>query len=88
MALPAGTSGDWDFTTWLLENSNGAVIDADPVAGTPGEILVALLPHLHWPIAAAVVLFFVIRQMRAAPKPVPVVVVDAPAAVGPTNPTA
>ena len=77
VVLPNGTSGNWMFTHWLLENRNDAVIDASAGDGLLINIFIPLIP---WLLIFGFIWFFVFRQLRNAnqkPKePLPVIVVQ------------
>jgi ATP-dependent Zn protease len=86
VALPARAGDNWQFNQWLLENANGATIEADNEQDLVLQILVPLIP---WVLIFAFVWFFVFRRIRRIPRaqPVPVYMVDAPdpnAAASPT----
>ena len=74
--LPTGTTGDWSFTSWLLENANGATIEADRSHSLLVSILVPLIP---WLLIFGFIWFFVFRHQRNArqkTEPLPVVVMN------------
>jgi ATP-dependent Zn protease len=83
--LPPGTTANWNFTLWLLENRNGATIDVNNSNSLLMSILVPLIP---WLLIFGFIWFFVFRQLRNAgqrPKePLPVIVVNAGSPGAPT----
>jgi ATP-dependent Zn protease len=76
-ALPAGTTGSWAFTQWLLENANGADVEA----GNDQNLLLNLLvPLIPWLLIFGFIWFFVFRQLRKinVRPPQPVYIVSPP----------
>jgi ATP-dependent Zn protease len=84
-ALPAGTTGSWMFTQWLLENSNGADVEVENSQNLLVNLLVPLIP---WLLIFGFIWFFVFRQLRKANDPnsrppQPVFIVNPPAPEAP-----
>jgi hypothetical protein len=75
--LPNNVAGSWPFTQWLLDNANGARIEADNGGNLLVNIVVPLIP---WVLIFGFIWFFVFRQLRGQgarpPQPWPVVVVN------------
>jgi ATP-dependent Zn protease len=61
MQLPAGTTGNWSFTNWLLENRHGAQIDASNDSSFLMSFVVPLIP---WVLIFGFIWFFVIRNLK------------------------
>jgi hypothetical protein len=59
--LPAGTSGNWGFTQWLLENGQGAKITVNNQSNLIVNILLPLIP---WLLIFFFIWFFVFRTLR------------------------
>lgn len=59
--LPVGTSSNWAFTQWLLDNAGPAKIEVRNGTSTLMTILVPLLP---WLLIFLGIWFFVFRKLR------------------------
>jgi ATP-dependent Zn protease len=73
--VPQGTTQNWPFMQWLLENRRGAVIRVD---NNQNLLVNLLLPLVPWLLIFGFIWFFVFRQLRknsgpgTTPKPIPV----------------
>lgn len=57
--LPKGMSDDWEFVQWLLDNRNGATVDA---ANSPVYSL--LMPLVPWVLIFGLVWYITFRALR------------------------
>ena len=76
-ALPANTTGGWNFMQWLLENRRNAVVG---VRDDNSLLLNILVPLIPWLLIFVFIWFFVFRQLRGMQttktEPMRVIVVD------------
>jgi ATP-dependent Zn protease len=78
--LPEGTTHDWDFTRWLLENAHNARVGTDRQSQL---VLNIVLPLIPWLLIFAFIWYFVFRLLRQARplgprEPMPVYIVNPP----------
>jgi ATP-dependent Zn protease len=76
--LPAGTTGNWTFTQWMLETSPHTVVRSEP---TNNVLTNFFLPLIPWLIIMAFIFFCisrVTRRNRSQPMPVFIVQPEAP----------
>jgi ATP-dependent Zn protease len=59
--LPSGTTGNWEFTDWLLSHNNG---NATIVASSGNLLLNILIPLVPWLFIFLFIWLFVFRKMR------------------------
>ncbi len=52
---------EWSFVKWLLDNSNGAVVNVD---SDPSLLVNFLIPLLPWLMVLGFVWFFILRPLR------------------------
>jgi ATP-dependent Zn protease len=87
--LPAGASGDWALTQWLLDTRQSAGIGvADKGPNLLTNIIIPLIP---WVLIFGFIWFFVYRQLRnhsqsGEIKPWPVYIVSSPDPIKPGAP--
>ncbi len=86
--IPVGVGGNWSFCQWVLENRNGADVQAD---NTSNLLLQFILPLIPWLLIFFFIWFFVFRTFRknaiARKGPIEVVVLNPPA-IAPLPPSA
>jgi hypothetical protein len=74
VALPAGSTGNWAFMQWLLDNRQNAMVR---VENNPNWLFQVLIPLIPWLLIFGFIWFFVFRNLRKmqtvdpnAPRPV------------------
>jgi ATP-dependent Zn protease len=68
-SLPAGSTGNWAFTDWLLENRHGAQIN---VSNEQNFVISFVAPLIPWIVIFGCVWLFVLRKIKVQrPAPAP-----------------
>jgi ATP-dependent Zn protease len=65
VALPAGTTSNWVFTKWLVDNRHDARVDTE---NSPNLLMNILIPLIPWLLIFGFIWFFVFRQLRSQQK--------------------
>jgi ATP-dependent Zn protease len=61
--LPAGTTQNWTFMQWLLDNRQNAMVR---VENGPNWLLQVIIPLIPWVLIFGFIWFFVFRGLRKA----------------------